>query len=118
MRDPIAYTYEADTHCPACAVARFGRETTCKVCKEAGNLAPYSMAGTMHRFGPVAGHAFDPHVWPWPPEDARDGEGNTVGAIAPWDDWCDGEDEGLCTLACGTCTGIIEQHGPHAAAEG
>lgn len=23
--DPIAYTYEADTHCPACAKARFGR---------------------------------------------------------------------------------------------
>ena len=25
MRDPIAYTYEADTHCPACAEERFGR---------------------------------------------------------------------------------------------
>ena len=23
--DPIAYTYEADTHCPACAFERFGR---------------------------------------------------------------------------------------------
>lgn len=23
--DPIAYTYDADTHCPACAEARFGR---------------------------------------------------------------------------------------------
>ena len=22
--DPIAYTYEADTHCPSCARARFG----------------------------------------------------------------------------------------------
>ena len=22
--DPVAYTYEADHHCPACAVARFG----------------------------------------------------------------------------------------------
>ncbi len=26
MNDPIAYTYEADTHCPDCAEARFGRD--------------------------------------------------------------------------------------------
>ena len=25
MNDPIAYTYEADAHCPSCAEARFGR---------------------------------------------------------------------------------------------
>ncbi len=25
MSDPIAYTYEADYHCPRCALARFGR---------------------------------------------------------------------------------------------
>ena len=25
--DPIAYTYEADYHCPACAFARFGRDS-------------------------------------------------------------------------------------------
>lgn len=25
MHDPIAYTYEADFHCPGCAEARFGR---------------------------------------------------------------------------------------------
>lgn len=24
--DPIAYTYEADWHCPDCAIERFGRE--------------------------------------------------------------------------------------------
>ena len=24
--DPIAYTYEADVHCPACSEARFGRD--------------------------------------------------------------------------------------------
>lgn len=78
MQPPIAYTYEADTHCPDCAVARFGREPG----------------------------------YPWPPEDARDSEGNPVGAIAPWDDWCDAED-GPCTLACGTCGWIIATHGPH-----
>lgn len=26
MSDPIAYTYEADHHCEACALARFGRD--------------------------------------------------------------------------------------------
>jgi hypothetical protein len=26
MTDPIAYTYEASEHCPACAVARFGND--------------------------------------------------------------------------------------------
>ena len=25
MTSPIAYTYEADTHCPTCAEARYGR---------------------------------------------------------------------------------------------
>jgi len=25
-KDPIAYTYEADAHCPACAIARFGAD--------------------------------------------------------------------------------------------
>lgn len=24
--DPIAYTYDADVHCPSCAIARFGSE--------------------------------------------------------------------------------------------
>jgi len=26
MNDPIAYTYEADHHCPGCAFAAFGRD--------------------------------------------------------------------------------------------
>ena len=81
MNPPIAYTYEADTHCPDCAVARFGKEPG----------------------------------YPWPPEEAKDREGNPVGAIAPWDDWCNGEEEDVCTLACGTCGYIINTHGPHAA---
>lgn len=33
MHDPIAYTYEADTHCPGCALQRFGR------CAEHGQIA-------------------------------------------------------------------------------
>jgi hypothetical protein len=26
MYEPIAYTYEADVHCPSCAETRFGRD--------------------------------------------------------------------------------------------
>lgn len=85
MRDPIAYTYEADVHCPACAVARFGRESR------------------------ISGG-----FYPWPPEDARDSEGNPVGAVAPWDDVCedceDGRPETFCRLVCGTCGGVISEH--------
>lgn len=76
MSDPIAFTYDADTHCPACAIARFGQEP---------------------------GHF-------WPPESARDAEGNPVGAIAPWDDWCDEAEPGRHVLACGTCRGVIREH--------
>lgn len=55
--DPVAYTYEASTHCPEDTAARFG---------------------------------VDPQGFI--PEDARDNEGNPVGAIFPWDtsDWPEG----------------------------
>ena len=33
VHDPIAYTYEADYHCPRCTEARFGRDET-------GTIAP------------------------------------------------------------------------------
>lgn len=65
MHDPIAYTYEADTHCPGCAFERFGRD--------ANGFVPAS---------------------------ARDGEGNPVGAIAPWD-------EASNSVVCGTCGVVI-----------
>lgn len=26
MNDPIAYTYDADVHCPDCSFSRFGRD--------------------------------------------------------------------------------------------
>lgn len=82
---PIAYTYEADTHCPACAISRFGHE------KAPGPAGDVNM--------------------PWPPEDAVDSEGNQVGAIFPWEEWCEPSELGMHYLACGTCRGIIEQHG-------
>lgn len=39
----------------------------------------------------------------WIPEDARDSEGNPVGAVAPWDEW-------ERSLVCGTCFGVIREH--------
>lgn len=66
MNPPIAFTYEADVHCPAHTFARFGQ-------------------ATIHSF--VFGIDIP---YPWPPDDARDNEGNEIGAIAPWDDWCTG----------------------------
>lgn len=75
--DPIAYTYDADVHCPGCAKARFG------VCSD-------GWIGCC---------------------DATDSEGNHVGVIAPWDEWCDPIDgEPVHTLACGTCYGVISSH--------
>ena len=74
--DPVAYTYEADYHCEACAEQRFGRDA----------------------HGDVMG---------------VDNEGNEVGAVAPWDSWCNyesEEDDSLCVLTCSTCQHIIEVH--------
>jgi hypothetical protein len=65
---PIAYTYEADTHCEACTRERF------------------------------------------PSTEGIDREGNAVGAIFSWDEWCEPTEPGTQYLVCGTCHGIIEQH--------
>jgi hypothetical protein len=61
MHEPIAYTYEGEIHCPACAEARFGR---CPC----GHIAC----------------------------DVIDAEGNTVGAVAPWEEHPD-------PINCGDC---------------
>jgi hypothetical protein len=45
----------------------------------------------------------------WIPEDATDGEGNPVGAVAPWDEW----DR---AMTCGTCGGHIAD-GPEGSEE-
>jgi hypothetical protein len=69
----IAYTYEADTHCPPCAITRFGQEPERS----------------------------------WVREDATDAEGNPVGVIYDLDEWCQPDEPGVQTLACGTCQGVI-----------
>lgn len=76
--DPIAYTYEADYHCPACTEQRFGRSAR-------GFIA----------------------------EESHDNEGNPVGAVFPWDEWCESSELGRQVLSCGTCHGEIDscEHG-------
>lgn len=70
MATPIAYTYEADTHCPPC---------------------------TAERFGPAC--------------EGTDREGNAVGALFSWDEWCNPPEPGKsCILVCGTCGDIIRSH--------
>jgi hypothetical protein len=76
MHDPVAYTYEADYHCPACAIDRFGREP----------------------------------ARPWVREDATDREGNPVGAVFSWNEWCEPSEPGQQVPTCGTCLGVIEEH--------
>lgn len=76
--DPIAYTYEADHHCPPCAEKRFGRT-------DDGFIAGQNADGS----------------------ESIDSEGNPVGIIAPWDEWCSGE-PGCETLVCGDCGGVID----------
>lgn len=80
--DPIAYTYEAAHHCPACTEARFGRAAD----------------------GYIAGQDEDGNY----PED---GEGNPVGAIAPWEEWQSftGEQE---ILACDDCGAVLDTYEP------
>lgn len=61
--DPIAYTYEADHHCPSCAFKRFGRD-------ERGDIAgESSIDGEGNPIGVVA---------PWDEWQQFDGEKETL----------------------------------------
>ena len=57
----------------------------------------------LSRFGPEPGR-------PWVREGANDAEGNRVGALAPWEGWCDLHESGSQVLACGTCGSVISEH--------
>lgn len=80
--DPIAYTYEADHHCPDCTLERFGAVNGFIAMQDADGISP-----------------------------CLDRHGNPVAVIAPWDEWeqFNGESE---TLACGTCGAILDTYDP------
>ena len=74
MHEPIAYTYDADYHCSACAEKRFGVADD----------------------GYIAGQDADGNF-------PQDFEGNEPGVIAPWDEWWDVGEELPQVLTCGDC---------------
>ncbi len=39
----------------------------------------------------------------YPPEDARDNEGNPLGAVSPWDEWWEPSEISVQVLACADC---------------
>lgn len=82
LHEPIAYTYEADYHCPSCALERFGR------CED-GHVA--CQGGPDH-------------------EPVEDDEGNPVGVVAPWDEWWEPSIQECQALACSDCGNIIDVH--------
>lgn len=76
--EPIAYTYEADTHCPSCAESRFGK------CEHGFIACPSGDHGGPHASGYIA----------------TDAEGNDIGAVFQWDDTTLG-------IVCSDCSTVI-----------
>lgn len=98
--EPIAYTYEASEHCPACAKERFGEtfrvrnlensHETMKRFRTYEEAEAYSQ-GRVSVYGPFIA------------EDDKDNEGNNVGAVFSWDEW-DRD------MVCGTCGAVIKEN--------
>lgn len=71
--DPIGYTYDADVHCPSCAIARFGQEPGRPWVVEVAHDSEGNMVGV---------------IAPWD-ETSESGEWcGTCGAVIaePWED--------------------------------
>ena len=60
--DDDALTLDQTGKTAETADADYDRERGCAVCGEAANTVPLSMAGTMHRYGPLASHDYTPRV--------------------------------------------------------
>lgn len=93
MTDPIAYTYDADTHCPDCAEAAHGYGPVTgepNARWEIGYRLVGSIIGTPNFITRAS----------------LDKDGNEIGAVAPWDEWYDTSID-FQTLACATCHKVI-----------
>ena len=82
VSDVIAWGYDADYHCPGCAVARFGESDD-------------SPGG----------------LYPWIPDTAEDSEGNIVAPIFAGSEWYDYTYDEPQALTCYDCGGIIDTYG-------
>jgi len=77
-KDIIAYSYEADYHCPYCAEQRWGK-------------CPDGFIGC-----------------PDEPHRQVDNEGNPIHVLWAWDEWFDPEGDLQQALICGTCGAEID----------
>jgi len=102
--DPIAYTYEADYHCPSCTEVRFGRCTGDHVYSGGVKVSADHWLGVRPQFRYRFVACTADHFGGFK---AIDAEGNDVGALAPWSAWWHAGDECEC-LTCGTCGGVID----------
>lgn len=97
--DPVAYTYEADAHCPTCAEARFGLAWSVEGKLFKSEELAELFAEKEHRTvnGPFIGLG------------AQDSEGNEPGAQMSWEEWYN-VGYGNQTLTCGTCHEVIDTY--------
>jgi hypothetical protein len=86
--DPIAYTFDADYHCPGCTYKAFG------ACDGTCNAAFCSWVA-------CSADKHDDYKSP------RDSEGNEIGAVAPWEEWWDPGFDECEALICACCGGCI-----------
>ena len=100
----VAYTYDADTHCPTCAAALHGDATDFE-----GNPAAMPL---------IIAYTYDVRRRPTEPldehgvrEDATDFEGNPVYPVFADEEWCNAEAYG-CTLECSDCSYVCDSHEP------
>ena len=99
--DPIAYVYDADVHCEGCARQMF--EGT----RWPGFIENVTKQEAEKYEEEGFGLASRARMGRWNVE-LTDMEGNPVGAVAPWDEWASGYEEGCENLTCGTCLGTID----------
>lgn len=98
--DPVAYTFEADVHCPECTKARFGESY--RVMNPNIGEPKHLKFSTYEKAEEFADKHSFPIYGPFIAEDAEDNEGNPVGAIFEWDE--NQNEDGTYGQRCGSCT--------------
>lgn len=96
--EPIAYTYEADVHCPACAEKRFG--LSWNVANVANIQGPQLVFKDRAQAEAYASEAGFPVHGPFIADNVEDNEGNEPGAVFSYSER---GGDGTGAEACGTC---------------
>ena len=98
--EPVAYTYEADIHCPACTKKRFGETWRVSVFFEHPLPRPPKFTFYEAAEDYIRQHGGGGPYGPFIAEDAEDNEGNPVGAVFAWE--TEGGPE-----SCGSCGEVL-----------